>query len=175
MANCITSWRNGETGSWCFHILAICALRGLVHQLWFSYSSMLFLTNKYKVIKQGVDYKQIDREWNWYSGFFDLLPVSWWAKNLVIALRSLLFSFSYRDNFIILHAFMAAIACHFSTFMDSLPLFNFRGYTYALILHMAITESLYYFIHRMFHSDHLFQNYHSLHHLSAVTQPYTGV
>ncbi|CAN6449649.1 unnamed protein product [Victoria cruziana] len=143
VANCITSWRNGETGSWCFHILAICALRGLVHQLWFSYSSMLFLTNKYKVIKQGVDYKQIDREWNW-------------------------------DNFIILHAFMAAIACHFSTFMDSLPLFNFRGYTYALILHMAITESLYYFIHRMFHSDHLFQNYHSLHHLSAVTQPYTA-
>nr|BBG20795.1 putative fatty acyl-CoA reductase [Nymphaea odorata] len=143
LANCITSWGNDEAGGWCFHILALCALRGVVHQFWYSYSCMLFITDKYRVLKQGVDYKQIDREHNW-------------------------------DNFIILHAFMAAIACYSSTFMDSLPLFNFRGYIYALILHMGITESLYYFIHRMFHSDYLFQNYHSLHHLSVVAQSYTA-
>ncbi|XP_031478997.1 very-long-chain aldehyde decarbonylase CER3-like isoform X2 [Nymphaea colorata] len=143
VANCIASWGNNEAGSWCFHILVICALRGLVHQLWYSYSSMLFLTNKYRVLQQGVDYKQIDREQNW-------------------------------DDFIILHAFMAAIACYSSTLMDSLPLFNFRGYIYALILHMGLTESLYYFIHRTFHSDYLFQKYHSLHHLSVVTQSYTA-
>ncbi|KAF3794253.1 ECERIFERUM 3 protein [Nymphaea thermarum] len=143
VANCIASWGSDEAGGWCFHILVVCALRGLVHQLWYSYSSMLFLTNKYRVLQQGVDYKQIDREQNW-------------------------------DDFIILHAFMAAIACYSCTLMDSLPLFNFRGYIYALILHMGLTESLYYCIHRTFHSDYFFQNYHSLHHLSVVTQSYTA-
>ncbi|KAK1274878.1 Protein ECERIFERUM 3 [Acorus gramineus] len=50
---------------WCLHVLIICALRGLVHQLWFSFSNMLFLTRKRRIIKQGVDFKQIDIEWDW--------------------------------------------------------------------------------------------------------------
>nr|BBG20796.1 putative fatty acyl-CoA reductase [Nymphaea odorata] len=132
-----------EALNWCFHILAISALRGLVHQLWHSYSSMLFLTNKYRIIKKGVDFKQIDREWDW-------------------------------DNFIMLQAFMAVIACYSFPLIGDLPLFNSRGFIYMLVLHMGITEALYYCIHRLFHSEYLFSRYHSLHHASAVPQSFTA-
>ncbi|CAN6482503.1 unnamed protein product [Victoria cruziana] len=132
-----------EALNWCFHILAISALRGLVHQLWYSYSSMLFLTNKYRIIKKGVDFKQIDREWNW-------------------------------DNFIMLQAFMAVVVCYSFPFVGELPLFNSRGFVYMLVLHMGIAEALYYWTHRLFHSEYLFSRYHSLHHSSAVPQPFTA-
>lgn len=67
VAKALYSWvyEDGERYSWCFHILIICALRGLVHQLWSTYSNMLFLTRNRLVIKQGVDFKQIDKEWDW--------------------------------------------------------------------------------------------------------------
>ncbi|CAB4262359.1 unnamed protein product [Prunus armeniaca] len=51
--------------SWCLHILILCALRGLVHQLWSSYTNMLFLTRTRRILQQGVDFKQIDKEWDW--------------------------------------------------------------------------------------------------------------
>ncbi|GAV69387.1 FA_hydroxylase domain-containing protein/Wax2_C domain-containing protein [Cephalotus follicularis] len=51
--------------NWCLHILIICVLRGLIHVLWNSYGNMLFLTRNRRINPQGVDFKQIDREWNW--------------------------------------------------------------------------------------------------------------
>ncbi|KAL6331636.1 hypothetical protein AAG906_011576 [Vitis piasezkii] len=56
---------DAQTDTWCLHILILCALRGFIHQLWCSYSNMLFLTRNRRIQKQGVDFKQIDREWDW--------------------------------------------------------------------------------------------------------------
>lgn len=51
---------------WCIHILLICTLRGFIHQLWSSYNNMFFLTRNRWIKQQGVDFKQIDNEWDWY-------------------------------------------------------------------------------------------------------------
>ncbi|KAK1323729.1 Protein ECERIFERUM 3 [Acorus calamus] len=131
------------TNLWCLRILIICALRGLVHQLWFSFSSMLFLTRKRRIIKQGVDFKQIDIEWDW-------------------------------DDFIMLQALLASIAFLSFPSLWDLPLWNLKGFVYAVVLHMGVSEPLYYCMHRFFHTDHLFKHYHSLHHSSSVPQSFTA-
>ena len=51
--------------TWCLHILIICALRACMYQLWTSCSSMLFLNRNRRILEQGVDFKQIDKEWDW--------------------------------------------------------------------------------------------------------------
>jgi len=51
--------------SWCLHLLILSGLRGLSHVLWGSYSHMLFLTRNRRILQQGVDFKQIDNEWDW--------------------------------------------------------------------------------------------------------------
>lgn len=51
---------------WCLHILIISVLRGLIHILWNSFSNMLFLNRTRQINQRGVDFKQIDNEWNWY-------------------------------------------------------------------------------------------------------------
>ncbi|KAF9617351.1 hypothetical protein IFM89_036223 [Coptis chinensis] len=128
---------------WCEHILILCALRGAVYTLWCSYNNMHFLTRKYRIVQQTVDFKQIDSEWNW-------------------------------DNFIILHALMAFMACYTSPLFATLPLWNSKGYLFALLLHIAIVEPLYYWVHRHLHTDYFFTKYHSVHHSSLVQQPQTG-
>ena len=50
---------------WCLNILIICGLKGLVHVLWSTYNNMLFLTRTLRINPKGVDFKQIDHEWNW--------------------------------------------------------------------------------------------------------------
>lgn len=58
-----------EDSSWCLHLLIVCALRGLIHQLWSSYNNMLFLTRNRRILQQAVGFKQIDSEWDWYICF----------------------------------------------------------------------------------------------------------
>ncbi|WJZ95479.1 hypothetical protein VitviT2T_014247 [Vitis vinifera] len=58
-------WEETRNPSWCLHILLLCALRGLVHQLWSSYCNMLFITRNHWILRQGIDFKQIDPEWHW--------------------------------------------------------------------------------------------------------------
>ncbi|KAK8655109.1 hypothetical protein V6N13_107701 [Hibiscus sabdariffa] len=129
---------------WCLHVLLICGLRGLIHQLWSSYSNMLFLTRTRRIIQQGVDFKQIDREWDW-------------------------------DNFIILQALLASMACLIFPSLDGLPLWNTKGIITLLLLHVAVSEPLYYWAHRfLLHESYLFTNYHSLHHSSPVPHPFTA-
>lgn len=128
---------------WCLHILVICALRGLIHQLWSSYSTTLFLTRNRRIKPEGVDFKQIDREWDW-------------------------------DNFLILHALLAYMACLIFPSLDDLPLWNPKGFITLLFLHVTVSEPLYYWAHRYFHEGYLFTHYHSLHHSSSVTHPYTA-
>ncbi|KAG0470753.1 hypothetical protein HPP92_016845 [Vanilla planifolia] len=60
------AWDGGRPEEfWSLHLLFLFALRALVHQLWWSFSSLLFLTRKRLIIKKGIDFKQIDREWDW--------------------------------------------------------------------------------------------------------------
>ncbi|XP_077216204.1 very-long-chain aldehyde decarbonylase CER3-like [Tasmannia lanceolata] len=136
-------YEDGKTDSWCLYILILFGLRGLIYQMWTSYSNMLFLTRNKRVLKQGVDFKQIDKEWDW-------------------------------DNFLILQALMAALACYSFPILGNLPLWNWRGCIFALLLHVGISEPLYYWIHKRLHEGYLFTHYHSLHHSSAVPQAYTA-
>ncbi|KAF1867571.1 hypothetical protein Lal_00050000 [Lupinus albus] len=129
--------------SWCFHLLILCCLRGLIHVLWSSYTNMLFLTRNRRILQQGVDFKQIDKEWDW-------------------------------DNFLILHALVASIACYMFPFLQHLPLWNLKGVIVVLMLHVGVSEPLYYWVHRKFHRDYLFINYHSLHHSSPIPAPFTA-
>lgn len=86
-----------------------------------------------------------------------------------------LFCFLNRDNFLILQALIASVGWLYFPILQNLPALNFKGFLVALILHVGISEPLYYWIHRNFHgSQYLFTNYHSLHHSSPVPQSFTG-
>ncbi|KAL7139772.1 hypothetical protein ABFS83_09G075000 [Erythranthe nasuta] len=50
---------------WCLHILILFYHRALVHQLWSSYSNMLFLNRARRIDQRGVEFHQIDAEWHW--------------------------------------------------------------------------------------------------------------
>lgn len=57
----------------------------------------------------------------------------------------------------------------------NLPFWNAKGFIAVLTLHMAVSEPLYYWMHRfVLHGNTLFTHYHSLHHSSLVPQPFTG-
>nr|KYP51424.1 Protein WAX2 [Cajanus cajan] len=129
--------------SWCLHLLTLSALRGLIHVLWASYSHMFFLTRNRRILQQGVDFNQIDKEWDW-------------------------------DNFLILQTLVASMACYMFPFLQYLPLWNAKGLIVALILHVGISEPLYYWVHRKFHGDYLFTHYHSLHHSSPIPESFTA-
>ncbi|KAJ7979543.1 protein ECERIFERUM 3 [Quillaja saponaria] len=145
VAKVLYSWFHEEDimQNWCLHLLILCVLRGVIHVSWDSYCNMLFLTRNRQIVQKGVDFKQIDREWDW-------------------------------DNFIILQALIASIACYMFPFLENLPLWNTKGFITALMLHVGVSEPLYYWVHRKFHGDYLFAHYHSLHHSSPVPRSFTA-
>lgn len=129
---------------WCLHILIICIARALLHQLWNSFVNMLFLTRTRRINRQGYDFKQIDKEWDWDN---------------FILLQALIASIS---------------CYIYPPFIDNVPLWNTKGFVAILTLHVGISEPLYYWVHRYFHKGYLFTQYHSTHHSSPVLHPYTG-
>lgn len=142
-AKAFYSWGGSSADGWCLHLLIICALRGLIHQLWFSFGNMLFLTRRRRVVREGVDFKQIDEEWDW-------------------------------DNFLILQTLMGAMAFYFFPFLGSLPQWDLRGCIMALLVHVGVSEPLFYWVHRCLHRGQLFTHYHSIHHSSLVLQSFTA-
>lgn len=58
--------------------------------------------------------------------------------------------------------------------LRDLPLWNFNGLLLALVLHIGLSEPLYYWAHKKLHSGLLFAAYHSIHHSSAVPHSFTG-
>jgi hypothetical protein len=52
-------------GSWWLHLLLLFVVRGLTYQFWFTYGNMLFFTRRRRVVADGVDFRQIDAEWDW--------------------------------------------------------------------------------------------------------------
>ncbi|CAK8534428.1 unnamed protein product [Lathyrus sativus] len=129
--------------SWCLCLLILSGLRGFLYVLWSSYSNMLFLTRNRQILKQGIDFKQVDREWDW-------------------------------DNFLILQTILCYMAYYMFPFLQNLPSWNMKGAIAALIFHVGISEPLYYLVHRKFHGNYLFTNYHSLHHSSPVPHSFTA-
>ncbi|KAI9117282.1 hypothetical protein K1719_011448 [Acacia pycnantha] len=136
-------YEGNNSFSLCFHLLLLYVCRGLTYVFWNCYSNMLFLTRNRRILQQGVDFNQIDREWDW-------------------------------DNFLILQTFIAAMAGYYFPFLHDLPLFNFKGLLVAMLLHVGISEPLFYWLHRKFHEGYLFHHYHSLHHSASVTQSVTA-
>nr|WDA53437.1 very-long-chain aldehyde decarbonylase eceriferum 3 [Erycina pusilla] len=138
------AWEGGRTeGVWCLHILLLLAFRGLIYQLWWTFSSMIFLTRKRRINKQGYDFKQIDEEWDW-------------------------------DNFLIPQAFIGAMAVYLFPSLREIPLWDFKGFIFALLLHVGVSEPLFYCAHRAFHSGNLLKHYHSVHHSSPVPSSFTA-
>ncbi|KAK4392666.1 Very-long-chain aldehyde decarbonylase CER3 [Sesamum angolense] len=127
--------------AWPWEFLGVTRLA--TYQAWTSYSNMLFFTRNRVIVKKGVDFKQIDKEWHW-------------------------------DNFILLQGLVAFSVLYMFPTFETLPLWNKKGITAAIVLHVAISEPLFYSIHKFFHGNYLFTHYHSLHHSSAVPQAFTG-
>lgn len=117
---------------------------------------------------------------SWYSFFLCLQKIIFYYSLYKYAFFTptfslfINFSCSIRDNFILLQAIVAALVLYMFPTFETLPLWNKNGITAALVLHIAISEPLFYSIHKCFHGDYLFTHYHSLHHSSPVPQPYTG-
>ncbi|VAI32646.1 unnamed protein product [Triticum turgidum subsp. durum] len=59
------AWEPASPDHWLCLLLALFALRALIYQLWSSYSNMLFLTRRRRIVRDGVDFEQIDKEWDW--------------------------------------------------------------------------------------------------------------
>jgi sterol desaturase/sphingolipid hydroxylase (fatty acid hydroxylase superfamily) len=88
---------------------------------------------------------------------------------------SLFVGYFCRDNFILLQALIASMACYIDPpFIENVPLWNAKGFIIILSLHVGISEPLYYWVHRCFHESYLFNQYHSIHHSSPVLHPFTG-
>lgn len=57
---------------------------------------------------------------------------------------------------------------------DEIPVWDTRGLIAVIILHILVSEPLYYLLHRCFHGSYLYSHSHSVHHSSPVPQPFTG-
>jgi sterol desaturase/sphingolipid hydroxylase (fatty acid hydroxylase superfamily) len=87
----------------------------------------------------------------------------------------LTYFFFFRDNFLILQCMIGATAFCIFPSLRQLPSWNLTGVAVAILLHVAISEPLYYWAHRGFHRGSLYSNYHYLHHSIRVPQPFTGL
>uniref|UniRef100_A0A0D3GJE0 aldehyde oxygenase (deformylating) n=1 Tax=Oryza barthii TaxID=65489 RepID=A0A0D3GJE0_9ORYZ len=131
--------------SWCLHLILLLALRSLTYQLWFSYGNMLFFTRRRRVVDDGVDFRQIDTEWDW--------------DNMVI-MQTLI-------------AAVLVTSRVFPATSD-LSAWDLRGWAIAVVLHVAVSEPAFYWAHRALHLGPLFSRYHSLHHSFQATQALTA-
>ncbi|KAK1434765.1 hypothetical protein QVD17_00516 [Tagetes erecta] len=135
---------NDLARDWCFHLLMLTILRFFLYTWYTNVCNMLFLTRNRRIIPQGVDFDQIDKEWNW-------------------------------DNFIILQALIASLSLYmFPHEFAKLPVWDTNGLVTIVMIHVVVSEPLYYWMHRLLHGNYLFTPYHSFHHSSTVPQPVTA-
>ncbi|XP_048530336.1 very-long-chain aldehyde decarbonylase GL1-1 isoform X4 [Triticum urartu] len=76
------AWEAASPDRWLCLLLALFALRALTYQLWSSYSNMLFLTRRRRIVRDGVDFEQIDKEWDWDN--FLILQITMAATALYV-------------------------------------------------------------------------------------------
>ncbi|CAD5335180.1 unnamed protein product [Arabidopsis thaliana] len=126
-AQVVYSWVYEEDISkvlWCIHILIICGLKALVHELWSVFNNMLFVTRTLRINPKGIDFKQIDHEWHW--------------DNYIILQAIIVSLICYMSPPLMM-------------MINSLPLWNTKGLIALIVLHVTFSEPLYYFLHRSFH------------------------
>ncbi|KAG0564726.1 hypothetical protein KC19_8G134500 [Ceratodon purpureus] len=80
----------------------------------------------------------------------------------------------HSDNHIMLQFLLVTLAHAWFPSFRNMPSWNGEGLLWVIIFHAGITESLYYWMHRAFHTEDLYKNYHSFHHQSVVPEPPTG-
>ncbi|KAF0902792.1 hypothetical protein E2562_019120 [Oryza meyeriana var. granulata] len=144
----VQEWREQgrpPMGSWCLHLLVLLALRSLTYQLWFSYGNMLFFTRRRRVVDDGVDFRQIDTEWDW--------------DNMVI-MQTLMAA--------------VLVSSPLFPATSDLWVWDPRGWAISVLMHVAVSEPSFYWAHRALHRGPLFSQYHSLHHSFPVTQALTA-
>ncbi|XP_058211162.1 very-long-chain aldehyde decarbonylase CER3 [Rhododendron vialii] len=130
--------------SWCLHILIICALRASIYQYWTSWSNMLFLTRNRRILPQGVDFKQIDKEWDW-DNFLILQAL---LASMALYIFPSLSSLPVWNS----SGFVAVILLHVGV---SEPFYYW--------IHKCFHGN-----------NYLLTHYHSLHHSSTVPQAFTA-
>nr|KAJ0208327.1 hypothetical protein LSAT_V11C500242950 [Lactuca sativa] len=81
---------------------------------------------------------------------------------------------NHRDNFIILEASVASIILLINPSVTNLPVWKTSGIISCVIFHIGLSEPLYYWLHRLLHSEYFFERYHWLHHSSTVNNPFTA-
>ncbi|KAG8056824.1 hypothetical protein GUJ93_ZPchr0002g25467 [Zizania palustris] len=59
------AWERASPDHWLLLLLVLFGLRALTYQLWSSFSNMLFATRRRRIVRDGVDFDQIDKEWDW--------------------------------------------------------------------------------------------------------------
>lgn len=84
------------------------------------------------------------------------------------------FSSFSRDNFLILQTLLGSMVLYAAPSLEELPLLQLKGCIVALLLHVGVSEPLFYVAHRCFHRGYLYAHYHSIHHSSPVPQSLTG-
>ncbi|XP_024968118.1 protein ECERIFERUM 3-like [Cynara cardunculus var. scolymus] len=130
--------------NWCFHILLMSFLRFHLFMWYTNVCNMLFLTRNRRIFTQGVDFDQIDKERNW-------------------------------DNFVIFQALVASVAMYLlPDGFANLPLWETKGLVTLLVVHVIVSEPIYYWVHRLLHGNYLFYPFHHFHHSSTVPQPVTA-
>lgn len=82
---------------------------------------------------------------------------------------------TFRDNFLILQALIASLAIYLFPYgFPNLSVWETKGLVVIVVLHVFVSEPLYYWMHRLLHGNYLYTPYHSFHHSSTVPQPVTG-
>ncbi|KAJ1268662.1 hypothetical protein BS78_07G151700 [Paspalum vaginatum] len=81
-----SAWERASPDHWCFLLLLLFGARAVTYQGWCSFSNMLFLNRRRLIVRDGVDFEQIDREWHWDN--FLILQL-WLAAMAVYAFPSL--------------------------------------------------------------------------------------
>lgn len=80
----------------------------------------------------------------------------------------------HSDNHIMLQFLFISLAHAWFPGLRNMPNWNAQGLLWVILFHAGVTEPVYYWMHRAFHTDSLYKKYHSLHHLSVVPEPPTG-
>ncbi|KAL5205901.1 hypothetical protein ABZP36_034110 [Zizania latifolia] len=110
------AWERASPDHWLLLLLVLFGLRAFTYQLWSSFSNMLFATRRRRIVRDGVDFDQIDKEWDWDNflilqvhmaaaalyAFPSLLHLpSWDARGLAVA--ALLHVFATEPLFYVAH------------------------------------------------------------------------
>ncbi|KAG8050149.1 hypothetical protein GUJ93_ZPchr0009g1013 [Zizania palustris] len=110
------AWERASPDHWLLLLLVLFGLRAFTYQLWSSFSNMIFATGRRRIVRDGVGFDQIDKEWDWdnflilqahlaaaaFYAFPSLLHLpSWDARGLAVA--ALLHVFATEPLFYVAH------------------------------------------------------------------------